>query len=76
MNIPQPRQSSGRALKSHLKYLNELNTFKYRRLRFIAVLVIFLAVSTRMSTRIHFITAGHSALVIITESIGSFQWDE
>lgn len=61
-------QSSGRALKSHSQYLNEFSKFEYR-LRFVAVLVVFLAVSARVSPRIHFITAGHSALMI-TESIG------
>lgn len=70
----KPRQSSGRALKFHLKYLNELYKFRHR-LRFIAVLVIFLAVSTPVSISIHFITAGHSALMI-TESICSFQLDK
>ncbi len=34
-----------------------------------AVLGVFLAVSAHMSTRIHFITAGHSAPMIM-ESIG------
>ncbi len=61
----KPRQSSGSALKSHLKYLNELNKFDYR-LGFIAAPVTFLAASVRIC--ILFSTAGHSALMI-AESI-------
>lgn len=71
MNILLVRQSSGRAFKSYLKCTNELNSFKYR-LRCIAVLEMFWAASTYVSTCIHFITAGHSAPVII-ETYGSFQ---
>jgi len=74
MNILLVRQSSGRALKSYLKCTNELNLFKYR-LRCIAVFEMFWAASTYVSTCIHFITAGHSALVII-ETYGSFQLDK